>query len=150
LGIAFFGFAILMTVLLLNVTRYGFTKIDNTTYVIIKNEISLDHYKKGDLVLVEGRKVKKVNVEDELFVYQLDSSGVVSIDVGIVDSINVERNEISFKNGETYSMDLVIGEATKTYNKIVVFFIFSIYNWFLFTVLIPSFLILFINYMHNS
>lgn len=142
LGIAFFGFAILMTVLLLNVTRYGFTKIENTSLIIVRGEISIDHYKKGDLVFVEGRKIKNISVGDELFVYQVDASGVVSIDVGIVEKTNIERDEITFKNGETYGMELVVGEATKTYNKIGTYLsICQSTVGFLFTVLIPSFLI---------
>lgn len=142
LGLAFYAFAVTMTILLLNFNKYGITEMDNTSLVIIKDEISSDNYKRGDLVFVEAKKVSKINVDEELFVYQIDKSGAVSIDVGIVGEVHVDDDAITFKNGSTYDMQFVIGKADKIYNGIGTFLsIVESTLGFLFIVLVPSFLI---------
>lgn len=142
LVIAFFAFAITMTVLLLNYNKYGVTHIDNTSLILIKEEISSDNYKKGDLVFVDGKKIDKINVGDELFVYHLDKSGVVSIDVGAVGEVHPDEDAISFENGATYAMEFVVGASSKVYNKVGTYLGIIESTWgFLFIVLVPSFLI---------
>ncbi|MDD4035910.1 MAG: hypothetical protein PHS45_01110 [Bacilli bacterium] len=139
---AFFAFAISMTILLLSRNDYGITQIDDTSLVFIKKEVSSDKYKKGDLVLIESKKLNEVNIGDELFIYQLDSTGKVSIDVGVVGEIHPEYDAISFENGSTYEMQFVIGKTDKVYNKIGAYLSVILSRWgFLFMILVPSFLI---------
>lgn len=138
----FFAFAISMTILLLSRNDYGITQIDDTSLVFIKKEVSSDKYKKGDLVLIESKKLNEVNIGDELFIYQLDSTGKVSIDVGVVGEIHPEYDAISFENGSTYEMQFVIGKTDKVYNKIGAYLSVILSRWgFLFMILVPSFLI---------
>lgn len=142
LVIAFFAFAITMTILLLNYNKYGVTQIDNTSLIKVKADLSSDKYKKGDLVIVEGKKIDKISIGDEVFVYKLDANGAVSVDIGVVGEIHLKDNQISFKNGATYSMEFVIGSSTKVYNEIGMYLSIIESTWgFLFIILVPSFLI---------
>lgn len=142
LGLAFYIFAITMTVLLLNYNKYGVTQIDNTSLIMVREEMSSDNYRKGDLVFVEGQKINKVNIGDELFVYKIDKSGKVSIDVGIVGEVHPDDNAITFKNGSTYDMDFMVGKAVKVHHNLGTYLsIISSTLGFLFIVLVPSFLI---------
>jgi hypothetical protein len=142
LGIAFFAFAITMTILLLNYNTRGVTQFGETSLVLVKGEISSETYKKGDLVIVEGKKVKNISVGDEIFVYRLENEGAVSIDVGIVGEVYPEDRNITFENGETYKEEFIIGETSKIYNKIGGYLaIIESTVGFLFMVIVPSFLI---------
>lgn len=142
LGIAFFIFAISMTILLLNHNDYGVIQIDNTSLVLIKEQISSENYQRGDLVFVESKRLSNINVGDEIFVYQLDSRGVSGIDLGTVGFVNQDERNISFENGETYSIEFVIGESSRVYNSIGTYLSIVQSQWgFLFIVLVPSFLI---------
>jgi hypothetical protein len=117
--VIFFSFAIAMTVLLLNFNDYGITQFNDTSLLIIREEISLDNYKKGDLVIVESKKINRINPGDELFIYKTtQNKNVVNIDVGKVGQVHLDDNEVTFQNGETYDMKYVVGKATKTYEKI--------------------------------
>ncbi len=139
---AFFIFAITMTVMLLNYNEYGVTQIDNTSFILIKGEISSDNYKKGDLVLVEGRRIDKINIGDELFVYQVNSKGVPTIDLGTVGEVHIDERAISFENGATYSVDFVAGKASQVYNEVGTYLTIITSRWgFLFAILVPLFLI---------
>ena len=62
MAVAFFTFAIVMTVLLLYRNDFGVTQFDNTSLIIVKDDVTSNHFKKGDLVVVEKRKVEKINV----------------------------------------------------------------------------------------
>lgn len=142
LGIVFFAFAIIITILLLNYNKYGVTQIDNISLIKIKEDLSSDKYQKGDLVMVESKKIDKISIGDEVFVYKLDANGSVSVDIGVVGELHLNDNQISFKNGATYSMEFVIGGSTKIYNKIGTYLSIIESTWgFLFIVLVPSFLI---------
>jgi hypothetical protein len=143
LAIAFFAFAITMTALLLNYNKYGVTQIDKTSLILIRDEISSDNYQKGDLVIVEGKKIDAISEGDELFAYKVDKDGNVSIDLGIVDKIHTEENAISLKNGATYSMTFIVGKASKVYDNIGTYLSIIESKWgFLFIILVPSLLIL--------
>lgn len=138
----FFVYAIFMSILLLNINKYGVTQIDNISFVILREELSSDKYKKGDLLLIESKKINRINEGDEIFVYVVDSTGIPSIDLGIIAGKNIEKNYITFKNGSAYDMQFVIGETVKVYNGIGLYLSFLQSTWgFLFTVLIPVFLI---------
>lgn len=142
LGVAFFGFAIAMTVLLLNYNDYGITQFGNTSLILIKGDITSDNFKKGDLVLVESRKITEIAVDDEIFVYKVASDGSVSIDLGKVGEVHEADEAITYENGSTYSTKFVVGEASKVYNNIGTYLSVIESKWgFLFIVLVPSFLI---------
>lgn len=138
----YFAFVIFMTVLLLNYNKYGVTQFENKSLIIIRDEISTNNYKKGDLVIVQSKKINNIKVEDEIFTYQIAANGEVNIDLGIVGEVHEEEQAITYENGSNYSMDFVIGSAEKTYEKVGNYLSVIESKWgFLFIVLVPSFLI---------
>ena len=142
IGTAYFIFALIMTILLLNYNDYGVTQFGNKSLVIINDEIASENYEKGDLVIVEGKKVDKIELGEEIFTYRIDSKGIPSIQVGIVGDIYVEDEAIAFENGETYSMEFVAGIGTESYEHLGTALSIIESQWgFLFIVLVPCFLI---------
>lgn len=142
IGTAYFIFALIMTILLLNYNDYGVTQFGNKSLVIINDEIASENYEKGDLVIVEGKKVDKIELGEEIFTYRIDSKGIPSIQVGIVGDIYIEDEAIAFENGETYSMEFVAGVGTESYEHVGTFLSIVESQWgFLFIVLVPCFLI---------
>ena len=142
LGVAFFVFALSMTILLLNFNKYGVTQFDDTSLIIIKNKISSEKYVKGDLVLVKQTDITDLKVSDEIFVYKVDKKGAISIDLGTIGEVYPNDDAISFENGATFSMDYVAGKATNVYNTVGGYLSVIESKWgFLFIVLLPSFLI---------
>lgn len=140
--VAFFAFAIAMTVLLLNRNKYGVTEFDKTTMIMVNDEISSDNYKKGDLVLVEKRKLENIELGDEIFVYKTEKNGGVSIDVGIIGEVYLDDEAVAFENGATYSEEFVVGEAGKIYADVGTYLSVVLSKWgFLFVILVPSLLI---------
>lgn len=141
LTIAFFTFAIIMTFLLLNYNKYGVTEIGDTSLILIKEEISSENYKKGDLVIVEKKKLKNLKAGDEVFVYKLDNKNNANIELGFVGQIFEDMDAISFENGENYTSDFIIGIGKNVYNGWGTFLSIVESKWgFLFSVLVPSFL----------
>lgn len=142
IGTAYFIFALIMTILLLNYNDYGVTQFGNKSLVIINDEIASENYEKGDLVIVEGKRVDKIELGEEIFTYRIDSRGIPSIQVGIVGDIYVEDDAIAFENGETYSMEFVAGVGTESYEHLGTALSIIESQWgFLFIVLVPCFLI---------
>ena len=142
LGVSFFGFSLLMTILLLTFNEFGVSQFGNTNLVIIKNEINNEKYIKNDLVFVNKTSVDKINVGDEIFVYKLDSKRVPFIEVGKIGNVYKEEKTIEMENGEAFSEEFIVGTATKRYAKIGGLLSVVESKWgFLFIVLIPSFLI---------
>lgn len=142
IGVAFFVFALIMTILLLNYNDYGVTQFGNKSLIIINDEVSNDDYDKGDLVIVENVKLEKVEVGDELFTYRVDSKGIPTIQISKVGTVYVEEEAIAFENGETYSTEFIAGEEIETYESIGTFLSIIESQWgFLFIVLVPCFLI---------
>lgn len=140
--IAFFAFAIAMTILLLNFNDRGVTQFGDTSLVIIKGDISSEKYKKGDLVIVDSKPIRNINIGDELFVYRLENSGAVTIDVGTIGTVNLEEKNVSFENGDAYSEEFLIGQSSKVHDKIGGYLaIIQSTVGFLFMIIIPSFLI---------
>jgi hypothetical protein len=143
LAIAFFGFAVTMTILLLNINKYGVTQFNSTTLLPINDNISSDKYKKGDLVLVESKDIDEIKKGDEVFAYRTSKDGKVSIDLGVVDKALPDQNAISFENGSAYDMEFVAGTGGKVYKNLGTFLSIIESKWgFLFIILVPSFLIL--------
>lgn len=142
LTIVFFAFAILITALLLNYNDYNITEIDGKSLVIIREKITSDKYKKGDIVVVEKQNLEDIKVGDEIFAYNLLKGGAVQVNVGIVDEINEKEKAVSFDNGSAYTMEFVAGKATKVYNNIGTPLAIVESTWgFLVVILLPSFLI---------
>ena len=52
-GIAYFAFALFMTILLLNFNEYGVTQFGKKQLILVKEELAIPDYNKGDLVIVE-------------------------------------------------------------------------------------------------
>ena len=140
-GVIFFAFALSMTILLLNYNDYGVTQFGNTSLIIISSDIASETYQKGDLVLVENKKIDRIEPGDEVFVYHLDGKGGVSIELGKVGQIYPEEDAIAFENGATYSMQFVAGVGDKVYDDIGFYLSIIESRWgFLFLVLVPCFL----------
>ena len=142
LMVIFFTFAISITVLLLNYNKYGLTQFGDTTFVTIKDDFTSDTFKKGDLVLVKSRRLDKLELGEEIFVYRIISSNKVLVEVGKIGQIYLEEDAISFENGDIFSNEFIIGTADKTYDKVGTYLSIIESKWgFLFIVLIPCLLI---------
>ena len=108
-GVAFYAFAIVLTMMLLNYNDFGVTQIDNYSLIKVNTDVATEKYQKGDLVVVEYKKPHQLKAGDELFAYRLDSSKVLSIDFGVVGKVYETDNAVAFKNGATYDMNYVAG-----------------------------------------
>lgn len=142
LGVAFFGFALFMTILLLYRNDFGVTQIDKTSLILINDEITSENYKKGDLVLVKEVKLENIAEGDELFAYAVDADNVAHVSLGKVGKIYPDENAISYENGSTFMMKYVIGKTEKIYHGIGTLLSIIQSQWgFLFLILVPGFLI---------
>ncbi len=147
--VLFFAFTITMTILLLNVNKYGVTQFDDTSVLIIKKSFSSETYKKDSLVLVERKLIKEYVPGDEVFVYHLDGHGGVNIELGVVGQVYPEDNAITFVNGGTYSSEFIIGTGEKIYPNIGLPLSIVESKWgFLFIILVPN-LFLFIYQLYT-
>ena len=86
--------------------------------VIINDDIASENFKKGVLVLVESRKLDKLQLGEEIFVYRVNEGGSVSVELGRVGQIYLEENAVAFENGDIFSNQFVIGTAGEIYNDI--------------------------------
>ena len=142
IGVAFFAFALVMTILLLNYNDFGVTQFGNKSLVIITDKVSNENYEKGDLVIVREIKVKDVKVGDTLFAYRVDSKGVPSIEIGKVGTVYPEEDAIAYENGGTFSSKFIAGEPIEVHKDVGMFLSVVESQWgFLFIVLVPCFLI---------
>lgn len=138
----FFVIAIVLSLCIINRNKYGVTQFDNNSLVIIKGDIATENYQKGDLVVVEGQQLNQIKVGDEIFIYQVDDTGVVAIDLGIIGQVQADANTITFKNGSTYDHEFVIGKAKHVYEGMGTFLGFILSSMgFLFIIVLPCFLI---------
>lgn len=141
-GTAYFVFALIMTILLLNFNDYGVTQFGNTSLVIINDDVAGEKYDKGSLVIVEQPKIDNIKVGEEIFTYRVDSKGIPMIQVGKIGEVYIEDNALAFENGETYSYEFVAGRPTKIYANMGMALSIIESQWgFLFIVLVPCFLI---------
>lgn len=142
LGIAFFAFALCMTILLLYRNDFGVTQFGKSSLIIINDEISSENYAKGDLVLVESQKLENIKHGDEIFAYSVDSNNVAHVNLGLVGDVYPDEKAISFENGSGYSIEYVIGKTSKVYEDVGTFLSIVQSQWgFLFLILVPGFLI---------
>lgn len=144
--VVFFLFALIMTILLLNVNKYGLTQFGDKIFLVIKEDFSTEKYERGDLVIVQEKKLgpsikNPIKVGDEAFAYRLNNNETF-IELGTVGRVYENENQISFENGSTFDMKFVIGTPYKIYEDVGT--LLSIVNskWgFLFIILVPCFLI---------
>ena len=142
LGTAFYLFALVMTVLLLNYNEFGVTEFGDTSLIILEQEISNNNYKKGDLIIVQKTRYDMINKGDEVFTYSVNSKGVATVEIGKVGEKYDKEKAISFENGASFSEEYIIGKATKTYNEVGTVLSIIESKWgFLFIVLVPGFMI---------
>lgn len=142
-GVAFFGFAIAIAMLLLNYNKYGVTQIDDISVIIIKKGMSSDDFNKGDVALVRKEKVEDLKVGDEVFAYKVAEDGSVSINYGTIGETHPNDDAITFENGNDYDMDFVIGKTEKVYEKVGTYLAIIESKWVFFgIILVPSFIIL--------
>ena len=138
--LVFFAFTITMTILLLNFNKFGVTQFDDVSLLIIKKNFSSETYAKDSLVFVESKRVVDYKVGEEVFVYHLDGTGGVNIQLGVVGQIYEKDDAVSFTNGETYSSQFIIGTGYKIYPNIGKILSIIESKWgFLFIVLVPNF-----------
>ncbi len=138
--VIFFAFTISMTILLLNYNKFGVTQFDDVSLLIIKKNFSSETYAKDSLVLVESKKITDYKIGEEVFVYHLDGSGGVNIQLGVVGQVYEKDDAIAFTNGGTYSSQFIIGTGYKIYPNIGKILSVIESKWgFLFIVLVPNF-----------
>ena len=141
-AIAYFTFALCMTILLLTRNEYGVTQFGSTSLVLINEVVSSEEFKKGDLVFVDSLKLEHIKEGETIFTYRIDSKGIAHIELGKVGKIYPEEDAIAFENGDTYSMEFVAGRASAVHNGWGMFLSIVLSQWgFLFIVLVPCFLI---------
>lgn len=136
----FFIFAVIMAILLINYNDYGVSQFGNTSLILVKEDTSAD-YKKGDLVVVESKRIDKYNKGDELFIYKVVDKNV-EIEIGKLNKIYENEKELGFENGSVYDIKFIAGTPTKVYSGVGNFLsIVESKMGFLFIILVPSFLI---------
>lgn len=141
-GVAYFIFALAMTILLLNYNNYGVTQFGSKSLIIINDQIANEKYMKGDLVIVNLPKLENMKPGDEMFCYRIDSKGIPSLQIGTIGEVYVEENAISYENGETYSYEFIAGKTEEVHSGVGTFLSVVESKWgFLFIVLVPCFLI---------
>ena len=142
LMLAFFIFALSMTMLLLNYNKYGLTQFGDTTFVIINDRIASETFRKGDLVFVKSQKLTDLELGEEIFVYRVNSDGSVIVELGKVGQVYLEEDAVAFENGDIFSNQFVIGTADEIHNDIGTYLAIIESKWgFLFIVLVPCLLI---------
>jgi len=141
-GIAYFAFALFMTILLLNFNEYGVTQFGKKQMVLIKEELAIKDFNKGDLVIVERLELDEIKVGDKIFTYKINKQKRAEIQYGVIGNVYIEDEAISYENGDTYSEEYVAGKAIKSHPKVGTFLSIIESQWgFLFLVLVPIFLI---------
>ncbi len=138
----FFLLAFAITILLLNYNDYGVTELGDKTLVLIKEDITSQNYKKGDLVIVKKVPYDSLENGDEIFTYSVNSKGQANVEVGVVGEVIPKEKSISFVNGASFSEEFIIGKSTNVYENLGSVLALLESKWgFLFMVLVPGFII---------
>lgn len=142
IGVIYFAFALVMTILLLNRNDFGVTQFGDNSWIMLADKVSSEEFKKGDLVIVERATIEEFQKGETAFAYKVDSKGVAHVTLGVVGEVYPDEEAISYENGETYSLEYVIGKSTKVYNNIGTYLSVILSQWgFLFIILVPCFLL---------
>src|SRR5574344_450371 len=102
LGIAFFLFAISMTILLLNYNDYGVTQFGDTSLILIKDSLATEEFQKGDLVLVKTKKLEDIKIGDSVFAYSINSKGAATVELGKIGKTFPHEKRFAHDNGATH------------------------------------------------
>lgn len=141
LMLIFFVFATAMAVTLINRNKYGVTVFGDSSLVSINKKLSNKDYKRGDLVIVENKKLSDYKPGEEVFVYVIRNEKP-SIDIGVLGAVDLTESRIEMENGSLFKDEYLLGTATKVYPGIgTPYSIIGSTMGFLFIVLIPCFLI---------
>ncbi len=142
IGVIYFAFALAMTILLLNRNDFGVTQFGDNSWIMLADKVSSEEFKKGDLVIVERATMEEFQKGETVFAYKIDSKGAATVTLGVVGEIYPEEQAISYENGETYSLEYVIGKSKKVYNNMGSYLSLILSQWgFLFIILVPCFLL---------
>ena len=142
LAIIYFSFVLAMSMLLLNYNKYGVTEIDGKSLIILKEDVNNEKYEKGDLLVIQYKDIKNIQIGDEIFVYRIRENKEVAIDFGNIGNVSIEDDAIEFENGATYAMQFAIGEVDKVYDDVGTYLSFIQSKWvFFFIIVVPCFLI---------
>ena len=142
LALIYFSFVLAMSMLLLNYNKYGVTEFNGTSLIILKEDVNNEKYEKGDLLLIQYKDIKNIQIGDEIFVYRIRDNKDVAIDFGKIGNVSVEDNAIEFENGATFDMQFAIGEVDEVHEDIGTYLSFIQSKWvFFFIIVVPCFLI---------
>jgi hypothetical protein len=142
LVLAFFTFATIMALTLIYRNDYGVTQFGDTSLVMVNSKLAIDEYKKGNLIIVEGKALKDFALGDEIFVYVVEEDNSVNIDIGKIGEIDLDERRIKLENGGYFKDKYIIGEAAKNIPTLgTILSVIGSTMGFLFIVLIPCFLI---------
>lgn len=142
IGVAYFAFALFMTVLLLNYNRFNVTQFGNYSWILVNENISNEEFARGDLVVVKKTKFEDMKEGEFIFTYRIDNRRMAHVQVGRIGTVYPEEQAITFENGETYSEEFIAGVPYEKHAKIGGILSIIESKWgFLFIVLAPCFLI---------
>lgn len=140
-------FIILVSTLLLNRNDYGMTQFGDKALILVDKQVSNDNYKKGTLVIVEQKSITKLNVGEEIFVYQTNKKDkTVKVVIADIGKINLEATSpyvVLANDGTAWGEEFIAGTAYKTYESLGSLLLFIESKWVFFCLLIvPCFFIL--------
>ena len=109
IGVLYFAFALCMTILLLNRNNYNVTQFGDTSLIIISDEVGIEGYEKGDLVIVD--KSQDVFTGDKAFFYDTYNR---QIEVRLGEVVDLERvtqteQTFTFEGDHKVSSEYVLG-----------------------------------------
>ena len=82
IALIYFSFVLAMSMLLLNYNKYGVTEFNGTSLIILKEDVNNEKYEKGDLLVIQYKDIKNIQIGDEIFVYRIRDNKDVAIDFG--------------------------------------------------------------------
>lgn len=128
-----------VTLLVVNINEYGYSKLGKTTYIpITKSEKKyLNNFSNGDLAIIKNNKIKK---EDYIYYYTIDSTEYFITDAKVVD---INNGIYITEEGFSIEQDRVVGnKAIKVkFLGFIIDFLFKEIGYLLF-IIIPMFIIL--------
>ena len=140
-------FIIIISTLLLNRNNYGMTQFEDKALILVDKQVSNDKYKKGTLVIVQEKDITKLNVGDEIFVYQTNKKDrSVKVVIAKIGKINLEATSpyvVLANDGTAWGEEFIAGTAYQVYENLGTLLLFIESKWVFFCLLIvPCFFIL--------
>ena len=109
---------ILSSCLTLNRNEYGYTQFGDKILIVIDNSNNGNGYKKGQLAIIQKKKLIEFDGSDEIFIYNTENDKV-SVSHSKIIEINKAGNKaiVFLENGrELTTDDIVVGEKIKLYS----------------------------------